>query len=157
MNEEPQIELKSPAVQEILGHPPRWIIRWGISIIFIIIAGLIVGSYFFKYPDIITATITVTTENLPAGVMAKTTGKIDTLLVHEKQKVRQGDLLAVMESTADWRDVMSIKNYELRITADDKLPRPSGTPSKFEGDISSASFLPSPFFLFTSISYTTTK
>ena len=58
MNEnEQQIELKSPAVQEILGRPPRWIIRWGISIIFIVVAGLVVGSYFFKYPDVINATI----------------------------------------------------------------------------------------------------
>ena len=125
MNEENQIELKSPAVQEILGRPPRWIIRWGISIIFAVIAGLVVGSYFFKYPDIISATITVTTENLPAGVMAKTTGRIDTLLVYEKQKVQQGELLAVMENPASLGDVVAIKN---------KLPRPSGTPSKFEGD-----------------------
>ena len=73
------IELRSESVQEILGRPPRWIIRWGISIIFIIVAGLVVDSYFFKYPDVLTATITVTTENLPAGVMAKTTGRIDTL------------------------------------------------------------------------------
>jgi HlyD family secretion protein len=119
--EEKQIELKSPAVQEILGRPPQWIIRWGISIIFIVIAGLVVGSYFFKYPDIITATITVTTENLPAGVMAKTTGRIDTLFVHEKQKVQKGDLLAVIENTANWEDVISIKNYELGIKRFDSI------------------------------------
>jgi len=127
MNEEKPIELKSPAVQEILGRPPRWIVRWGISIIFIIVAGLVVGSYFFKYPDILIATITVTTENLPAGVMAKTTGRIDTLFVREKQEVKQGELLAVIENAARLKDVMAIKNY-------DKLPRLSGTPSNFEGD-----------------------
>jgi len=114
-NPEKPIELKSPAVQEILGRPPRWIIRWGISIIFMVIAGLVVGSHFFKYPDVIQATITVTTENLPAGITAKTTGRIDTLFVTEKQEVRQGDLLAVIESTARWGDVLSIKNYELKI------------------------------------------
>ena len=59
------IELRSESVQEILGRPPRWIIRWGISIIFIIVAGLVVGSYFFKYPDVLTATITVIKEILP--------------------------------------------------------------------------------------------
>ena len=123
-----QIELKSPVVQEILGRPPRRIIRWGISIIFIVVAGLIIGSYFFKYPDILTATITVTTENLPVGVMAKTTGRIDTLFVSEKQKVQQGDLLAVMESTASWEDVLLIKNYELRITNYDSLPPFSFSP-----------------------------
>jgi hypothetical protein len=34
------IELRSEEVQEILGRPPQWIIRWGITIIFIIVAGL---------------------------------------------------------------------------------------------------------------------
>ena len=123
MNEnEQQIELKSPAVQEILGRPPRWIIRWGISIIFIVVAGLVVGSYFFKYPDVINATITVSTENLPAGLMAKTTGRIDTLLVKEKQKVKQGELLAVIENPARFEDVMSLKEfvtrYGLQVTSD---------------------------------------
>ena len=109
MNEEKPIELKSPAVQEILGRPPRWIVRWGISIIFIIVAGLVVGSYFLKYPDILTATITVTTENLPVGIMAKTTGRIDTLFVREKQHVKQGDLLAVIENAARYDDILNLK------------------------------------------------
>jgi HlyD family secretion protein len=81
------------------------------------VAGLVVGSYFFKYPDIITATITVTTENLPAGLMAKTTGRIDTIFVSEKQLVKKGDLIAVIENPANFRDVMTIKNYELRTAA----------------------------------------
>jgi HlyD family secretion protein len=103
------IELRSESVQEILGRPPRWIIRWGISIIFIVVAILVVGSYFFKYPDVLTASITVTTENLPAGITAKTSGRIDTLFVSEKQHVKQGDLLAVIESAARWRDVLELK------------------------------------------------
>ena len=116
------IELRSAPVQEILGRPPRWIIRWGITIIFIIVAGLVIGSYFFKYPDVLTATITVTTENLPAGITAKTTGRIDTLLVIEKQTVQQGELLAVIENTACLNDVLELKglvtSYELQVTRD---------------------------------------
>lgn len=103
------INLRSEEVQEILGRPPRWIVRAGISVIFIVVAGLFVGSYFLKYPDILPATITVTTENLPAGVMAMTTGKIDTLAVTEKQLVREGDLLAVIHNTARLEDVMLVK------------------------------------------------
>jgi HlyD family secretion protein len=110
MIEETIIELRSESVQEILGHSPKWIIRWGISIIFIIVAGLVVGSYFFKYPDVLTATITVTTENLPAGVTAKTTGRIDTLFVIEKQNVKQGDLLAVIENPAEFEDVKELRD-----------------------------------------------
>jgi HlyD family secretion protein len=110
------IELRSESVQEILGRPPRWIIRWGITIIFVVVAGLVIGNYFFKYPDVLTATITVTTENLPAGVVAKSSGRIDTIFVSEKQLVKKGDFIAVIENTACLEDVMTIKKYELQIT-----------------------------------------
>ena len=106
---EDNLNLRSEEVQEILGRPPRWIVRVGISIIFVVVAGLFVGSYFLKYPDILPATITVTTENLPAGVMAMITGKIDTLAVTEKQTVKEGELLAVIRNTAKLEDVMAVK------------------------------------------------
>ena len=117
------IELRSAPVQEILGRPPRWIIRWGISIIFIIVAGLVVGSYFFKYPDVLTATITVTTENLPTGITAKTTGRIDTLLVTEKQTVQQGELLAVIENTACLNEVLELKEILDRHSCESRNPK----------------------------------
>ena len=106
---EDNLNLRSEEVQEILGRPPRWIVRVGISIIFVVVAGLFVGSYFLKYPDILPATITVTTENLPAGVMAMTTGKIDTIAVAEKQTIREGDLLAIVRNPAKYKDVMWVK------------------------------------------------
>ena len=103
------LNLRSEEVQEILGRPPKWIVRVGISIIFVVVAGLFVGSYFLKYPDILPAPITVTTENLPAGVMAMTTGKIDTIAVAEKQTVKEGELLAVIRNPAKLEDVMAVK------------------------------------------------
>ena len=106
---EDNLNLRSEEVQEILGRPPKWIVRVGISIIFVVVAGLFVGSYFLKYPDILPAPITVTTENLPAGVMAMTTGKIDTIAVAEKQTVKEGELLAVIRNPAKLEDVMAVK------------------------------------------------
>ena len=106
---EGNLNLRSEEVQEILGRPPRWIVRVGISIIFVVVAGLFVGSYFLKYPDILPVPITVTTENLPAGVMAMTTGKIDTIAVVEKQTVKEGELLAVIRNPAKLEDVMVVK------------------------------------------------
>ena len=100
------LDLRSEEVQEILGRPPRWIVRWGIAVICAIVVGLFVGGYFIKYPDVVSATITVTTEHLPAGVMAHTTGKIDTLLVSEHQQVQQGELLGVLENSAHLEDIL---------------------------------------------------
>ena len=117
-NEPDKIELRSEEVQEILGTPPKWMIRYGITLIFCIVGGLFIGSYFFKYPDILPATITVTTENLPADIIAKTSGKIDSLHVYDKQKVKQGDVLAVIENPANFQDVLllmqSLKNFQIK-------------------------------------------
>ena len=113
------IEIRSEEVQEILGRPPRWIIRWGVTVIFTVIAGLFVGSYFFKYPEIITAPIVVTTENLPVGVVAKTTGRIDVLLVKEKQTVQKDQLLAVVENPASTADVLDLMKWLDNFRPDD--------------------------------------
>ncbi|MDR0436817.1 MAG: hypothetical protein LBH22_00790, partial [Bacteroidales bacterium] len=63
------VNLHSEAVQDILGRPPRWMIRWGMTVIFMVIFGLFVGSYFFKYPDIVPAQVTVNSEHLPANIV----------------------------------------------------------------------------------------
>lgn len=103
------IELRSEEVQEILGRPPKRIIRIGISVIFVIVIGLFIGSYYIKYPDILQSTIVVTTENLPAGVTARASGRIDTLLVSEKSMVQEGDLLAVIENPAQFNHILLLK------------------------------------------------
>ena len=105
-DKEKDIELRTEEVQEILGRPPRWLVRWGITMVFAVIAGLFIGSYFFKYPEIIRAPIVVTTENLPANVVAKTAGRVDSLFVVERQAVQKGQLLAVIENTAGLQDML---------------------------------------------------
>ena len=104
------INLRSEEVQEILTRPPRRIVRVGITFILLVVFALFVGSYYIKYPDIVPATITVSTENLPAEVMAKVSGRIDSMFVTEKQHVAAGDILAVLENPADLGDVLRVKS-----------------------------------------------
>ena len=104
------LHLRSEEVQEILGRPPRLIVRVGITLILLVVLALFVGSYYIKYPDIVPATITVSTENLPAEVMSKVSGRIDSMFVTEKQHVAAGDILAVLENPADLGDVLRVKS-----------------------------------------------
>ena len=48
MEEGKEIELRSEEVQEVMGQIPAWIVRWGITILFIVVLVLLVGSYFFR-------------------------------------------------------------------------------------------------------------
>ncbi|MDO5760624.1 MAG: hypothetical protein Q4Q06_06330 [Bacteroidota bacterium] len=52
-NSADKIELRSKEIQEILSRPPKWLIRYGIGIIFVVIVVVFVGSYFIEYPDMI--------------------------------------------------------------------------------------------------------
>jgi HlyD family secretion protein len=103
------IEFRSEEVQEVLGQVPPWILRCGITVIATIVFVLIAGSWFYKYPDIIEAPLIVTSYNPPAHVNARSNGKIMQLLVKDKQMVKEGDYLAVIENPANMHDIYALK------------------------------------------------
>ena len=55
-----KIELRSEKVRHIIGEIPSGIVRYGITIITIVILVLLVGAYFIPYPEIISAKIEMT-------------------------------------------------------------------------------------------------
>lgn len=103
-------EIRSPKIQEIIGYIPHWIIRWGITVIFATILILIIGSWVFKYPDMIKAQIVVSTINSPAPVVSHANGRINQLFVKNNQKVEQGMVLAVIENPANYYDIVELKS-----------------------------------------------
>jgi len=104
-----RIELRSSTVQEILTRPPKWIVRWGISIVFFVVIIIIVGSSFFRYPDIVSAEIVLTTENPPAPILAKSAGKIQNLFVSNNDLVKKDQVLAVIENPASYNDINDLR------------------------------------------------
>jgi len=106
--EEDNIILRSEEVNEILTSTPKWIFRWGISVIFILIITAIGLSYFIRYPDVLMADITLTTLNPPVKIVAKINGKLTSLLVKNNEKVRINQTIAVIENTADYKDVLNL-------------------------------------------------
>lgn len=68
------IELRSEKARNIIGKIPPFLIRSGISIIVFVFIGIVVGSYFFKYPVFISN---------KASINPKT--KIATLYIIEKE------------------------------------------------------------------------
>jgi len=106
LEEHERIELRSEEVQEILGTPPRWIVRWGTTVALLVLVLLAIVSYIIKYPDVIRATVVLTTAIPPESVIAKTNAQISELLVEDKDLVTKGTLLAILQSTADYDDMM---------------------------------------------------
>ena len=104
-----KIELRSDDVQEILGTPPKWIVRWGTTVIFFAVGSLAVFSYYFKYADKIAAVISVTTSSPPIPIVARSTGYLSKLTVKEGDTIKQGDLLVVLQNSAKYEDVLQLE------------------------------------------------
>ena len=112
--ENKEIELRSEEVQEVMGQIPAWIVRWGITILFIVVLALLVGSYFFTYPDMVETEMTLTSREPVVEVVARSSGKISELYVSNGQEVKSGAPLAVIENTAKTDDVFRLKKLLAR-------------------------------------------
>lgn len=110
MSDEKEIELRSEEVQDILTQIPHWMIRWGNVMILIIIVLVLFFSWFIKYPEIVTTQITITTQIPPEKLVAKSSGKIEKILVKDRSIVTEDTPLAVIENPADYTDVFLLKS-----------------------------------------------
>ncbi|WP_370861816.1 HlyD family efflux transporter periplasmic adaptor subunit [Parabacteroides faecis] len=109
-----KIELRSEEVQEVMGQIPAWIVRWGITLLFVVVLALLVGSYFFIYPDVIETEMTLTSREPVVKAVARSSGKINELYVFNGQEVKMDALLAVVENPAKTEDVLRLKKLLAR-------------------------------------------
>ncbi len=121
------IELRSDEVKDILTRPPHALVRYGTTVICSVLLLLFIGSFFFRYPDIIRGEVVVTTENPPAWIVAKATGRIKELYIADKNTVSQGDLIAVIDNPAITNDVKRAKQLliERTLVSDSLITIPS--------------------------------
>lgn len=96
-------------MQEILTRPPHALVRWGITVFFGLLALFFIGGCFFKYPDTVDATVTVTTEHPPVWIVARGSGKLKELYRHDRDSVYAGDIIAVLDNPAVTSDVLALK------------------------------------------------
>ncbi len=109
-NKHKRIEFRSEPVQEILGSVPSWIIRWGTTLFFTVIIGLLVGSWFFRYPEVVpNLDVEVMTTEPPATVVARSSGKIEDFFIRDKQLLQAGDSIAVIENPAESQDMFLLR------------------------------------------------
>lgn len=110
----PDIEIRdivvySDEMQDVVGEVPSWIIRSGISVLFIVILSFLIGSWFFKYPDIMIASIKITTKNPPVFLVANSSGKLEKLFVKDKQIVTEDEIIAMIENNTNYESILDLK------------------------------------------------
>ena len=100
---------RSGEVKDILGQAPNWVIQWGISVVFISVILILIGSSILSYNDIIPARITITSKNPPVYLETRTSGRLTDIYVQADEGVQKDQVLAVIENTANIKDVLLLK------------------------------------------------
>lgn len=100
---------RSSEVEEILTKVPHWMVRWGNSLLLIIVMLLFALSWLIKYPDTIEGNAIITSKTPPQKIYSPNNGKLETLFVQDQQKVKKNQILALIENSADSDDVNLLK------------------------------------------------
>ena len=105
-----EIEIRSDEVQEILSHVPHWMIRWGISLIFVLIVMLLGLAWIIRYPEMVDGSVTITTEKAPIKLTAQGNGLLKKLHVQDGDVVTEGQVVALLENPLNEEAVLFLRH-----------------------------------------------
>ena len=108
MENENNFDKRSKDVQEILGTPPGWLLRYGTLLFFVIIVILIWLTYWIQYPDVVENEIIISFNDPPTKLISPKTGYIDLIYTVHNQRVKKGQLLVSYKTDAYYKDVLMI-------------------------------------------------
>ena len=111
MQEINKTEVHSEEIQELMGFIPNRVIRSGLTVIFVILLGVAIGSFFFKSPETIIAPMVLTTKNPPVVLLSKSTGKIDRLFIQDGQLVDKDTVIALINNPTNYNDYLLLKEH----------------------------------------------
>lgn len=111
MKELEDIEIRSEEVQEILGTPPSWMVRWGSLTALALFVLLMWLSFLVKYPDVVEADIRLVSKDPPVRITASNASRIDEVIVKNNTYVDSGQALIAFRSTANFRHVLTLEDY----------------------------------------------
>ncbi|WP_266366914.1 HlyD family secretion protein [Tellurirhabdus rosea] len=108
-------ELRSEEVHEILSRPPAWPLRWGITMVFAVVALLFTAAWVIRYPDLVKSSFRLTSVNAPKPVLARSEGRLVRLFARERLDVQAGTGLAWLENTADHAQLLRLEKVLINL------------------------------------------
>jgi multidrug efflux pump subunit AcrA (membrane-fusion protein) len=132
-------------VQDIIGKPPIWLYRWGITFVLVITLLCVIISSFIQYPEVVKTKLTILSVESPHAVFFKDSAQLLRILVQNNQKIKKGQVLAIVESLAGKDTIKAPNDGELiyaGIVHENEQLRPgqhifyiSGTHKDFYGEM----------------------
>lgn len=108
-------EAGRPETGGIIGPMPKWITRYGTIILAVILLIIFSGAFFIKYPDTVDISATIYISETPKVIAAPKSGRFDTLFAQDNTDIQAGQVIAVMEDSSDYPDILNIKDIAQRL------------------------------------------
>ena len=97
--------IKSEEVQAIIDRMPTQWAKYVTLITGILIGLIIVSGFIIRYHDTVDGQISITASIAPVRLVANTSGRLH-ILEQNKNMLREGNVIAYIESGADYRDIL---------------------------------------------------
>jgi HlyD family secretion protein len=103
------VRLRSDEVQEFISRKPNYFIRCGTLLFFCVLILISTVCWFIQYPDIVVSKARLTSINAPKEVITRSEGKLQQISATNGNRVKQGTVLAYMESIANPTAVLQVQ------------------------------------------------
>src|SRR5260221_2206655 len=105
------MDFESEELRDFLPFTPSRLIRYGNFAILGVAVVLLTIATVVKYPDTISGNITITTQASTVKIVNKSSGKISRLLLRDDSFVREGTVIAEIESSSSLEDINKLKGF----------------------------------------------
>ncbi len=108
MSEGEQLYRHNDNINYLLKRKLSFMLRYGMTFLFVLGFAVLASLYFIKAPDILEGKFVLSSSNPPKNMLAKVNGRIVEKLVGDESKVNKGDVLLVLESVADEKEINNL-------------------------------------------------
>lgn len=112
------IDIRSEEVQELLGTPPPWLVRWGLLFALILLIVTVWLLYWITFPETVNAVIRIKREDPEVELITPRSGHISEILVESEDTVVAGQTLIVLKTPANVADVHYLDDKLARVNPD---------------------------------------
>jgi HlyD family secretion protein len=97
-------------INYLLKRKLSFMLRYGMSFLFLLGFAVIASLYFIKAPDTLEGKFVLSSSNPPKSLLAKVNGRIIKINVSDLSKVKAGEVLMVLESVADANGIFALED-----------------------------------------------
>jgi multidrug resistance efflux pump len=98
----------------IINRPPGRVIVYGYIVLSALLLLFIIPSFFIRYPEVLTEQVSISTSPAPTSIYPKVDGLIERVYIKNDGAVKKGDIIAVIESPANFKEVRLLEDDLLK-------------------------------------------